>query len=123
MFEYINCSLDRNVNDLCLKSMKNGLNLAAIAGEKRVPDPERERGGSETFSTFNMNPCFSLTLPGRNPAISLGSDVSVWEGKWMRNTAALWRKSGSFDNMKNAKRERIRERQRSGSQKDIGLEA
>ena len=60
------------------KSMKNGLSLGSIAGG---PAFDRERGGSETISTFNIIPCFSLTQPARNPDIILGNDVTVWEGK------------------------------------------
>ena len=60
------------------KSIKNGLSLDAIADG---PAYDPERGGSETINTFNIIPCLSLTQPARNPDISPGSDVAVWEGK------------------------------------------
>ena len=55
------------------KSMTNGLSLGAIAGGPA--------SSSETISTYNIIPCFSLTQPGRNSGISPGSNVAVWEGK------------------------------------------
>ena len=64
--------------DTPIKNMKNVIGLRATTSNPKF-SYERERGGSKTFNTVNINLSSSLPCPAKNRAISPSSDLTVWK--------------------------------------------